>query len=150
VWSSLFLGLDPGQTRLPVEHRHPLMDLRLVRFFLALPVIPWCVEKFILRAYLERRLPAAIWRRRKQGLQGDSLALALREHPEAFSGDMLRIAEGSRVRDFVTLEGDYSGLVAAGEVDLYLAVRVRNLEHWIHSVGSAHSRSGGSYAETTR
>jgi asparagine synthase (glutamine-hydrolysing) len=77
VWSPLFLGQDPGSTGQLLEARHPLMDLRLVRFFLSLPVVPWCVEKGILRAYLRPRLPPAIWRRRKQGLQGDPLVLTL-------------------------------------------------------------------------
>jgi len=77
VWSPLFLGQDPGYTGQLLEARHPLMDLRLVRFFLSLPVVPWCVEKGILRAYLRPRLPPAIWRRKKQGLQGDPLCLTL-------------------------------------------------------------------------
>ncbi len=77
VWSPLFQGQDAGVSGQLLEARHPLMDLRLVPFLLALPVIPWCVEKGILRAYLRPRLPPAIWRRKKQGLQGDPLILTM-------------------------------------------------------------------------
>ena len=77
AWSPLFLGQDPGHTGQLLEARHPLMDLRLVQFFLSLPVVPWCVEKGMLRAYLRPRLPPSVWRRPKQGLQGDPHCMAL-------------------------------------------------------------------------
>ena len=77
VWSSLFQGQDAGTSGQLLEARHPLMDLRLVRFFLSLPVVPSCVEKGILREYLRPRLPTGIWRRKKQGLQGDPLLLTM-------------------------------------------------------------------------
>jgi hypothetical protein len=79
AWSGLFEGQDPGFTGQLVEARHPLLDLRMVRFALTLPVIPWCVEKGVLRAWLRTRLPPQIWRRPKQGLQGDPIVLTLRE-----------------------------------------------------------------------
>jgi asparagine synthase (glutamine-hydrolysing) len=86
VWSDLFQSQDPGFTGQLIESRHPLVDLRLVRFFLALPVIPWCVEKGILRAWLRSRLPRQIWTRPKTALGGDPLILTLESRAKTKSG----------------------------------------------------------------
>jgi asparagine synthase (glutamine-hydrolysing) len=67
----LFEGYDPGVTRLPVEGRHPLMDLRLVRFLLALPPVPWCISKWLIRKAFRGVLPEAVCERRKSPLAGD-------------------------------------------------------------------------------
>ena len=49
MWASLFEGYDPGATKLDLELRHPFIDLRLVEYLLAIPAVPWCVNKHILR-----------------------------------------------------------------------------------------------------
>lgn len=99
VWSPLFQGQDAGASGHLLEARHPLMDLRLVPFLLALPVVPWCVEKGILRAYLRPRVPPVIWRRKKQGLQGDPLVMTMQviaEEEESREDLAARLALGPR------------------------------------------------------
>src|SRR5438045_3432734 len=49
MWAVLFDIYDPGVTRVPVEVRHPFFDVRLVNFLLALPALPWCSDKQLLR-----------------------------------------------------------------------------------------------------
>src|SRR5688572_1624256 len=71
VWAPLLEGYDPGATRLPLEVRHPFLDVRLVDYLLAIPVRPWCVNKHILRCAMKNRLPAAIVNRPKTPLAGD-------------------------------------------------------------------------------
>lgn len=71
VWAPLFEGYDPGATRLPLEVRHPFIDVRLVDFLLSIPAVPWCVNKQILRRAMKDRLPAAIVNRPKTPLGGD-------------------------------------------------------------------------------
>ncbi len=45
-WSHMFeKEYDAGALGLPVEFRHPLLDVRVVSYALALPPIPWCVDK---------------------------------------------------------------------------------------------------------
>lgn len=79
VWAPLFEGYDPGSTRLPLEVRHPFIDVRLLRFVLSLPVVPWCIDKHILRRALHDRLPPAILNRPKTPLASDpALHLAKR------------------------------------------------------------------------
>lgn len=71
VWAPLFEGYDPGCTRLPLELRHPFIDVRLLRYVFSLPAVPWCVNKHILRCAMNKRLPAAILDRPKTPLASD-------------------------------------------------------------------------------
>jgi asparagine synthase (glutamine-hydrolysing) len=70
-WTALFEGYDPGATRIPVEVCHPFFDLRLVHFLLALPTVPWCCDKELLRAAARGVLPDAVRLRRKSPLRAD-------------------------------------------------------------------------------
>ena len=82
VWAKLFEEHDAGITKIPVEVRHPFFDLRLVNFLLALPRLPWCCDKQLLREAARGVLPDAVRLRRKSPL---SLApvIALLDRPEA-------------------------------------------------------------------
>jgi asparagine synthase (glutamine-hydrolysing) len=71
VWAPLFEGYDPGSTGLLLELRHPFIDVRLIRFLLSLPVVPWCINKHILRRALNKQLPPAILNRPKTPLASD-------------------------------------------------------------------------------
>ena len=68
--SNFFECGDAGVTRLPLEHRHPLLDLRLVEYCLTLPPLPWCVKKKILREAMRGVLPEAVRLRPKSPLGG--------------------------------------------------------------------------------
>jgi asparagine synthase (glutamine-hydrolysing) len=82
VWASILENSDPGVTRCPVEARHPFLDLRLVNFLLAIPPMPWCVDKELLRVAMANILPEAVRLRRKMPLAGEPLVELLRK-PEA-------------------------------------------------------------------
>jgi len=69
-WSFLLEWYDAGMTGFLMEIRHPFLDVRLVEFCLALPAIPWLVEKHILRRAMKDRLPASTLSRRKAPLRG--------------------------------------------------------------------------------
>jgi Asparagine synthase. len=68
--SNFFEFADAGVTRLHLEHRHPLMDLRLQRFCLSLPPLPWCVKKEIARRAMSGILPEPVRKRPKTALAG--------------------------------------------------------------------------------
>jgi asparagine synthase (glutamine-hydrolysing) len=72
-WSWYFESFDPGVMRVPVEGRYPFLDLRLVNYLLAIPPLPWCIDKEILRETMRGTLPDAIRLRRKAPLAGDPL-----------------------------------------------------------------------------
>jgi asparagine synthase (glutamine-hydrolysing) len=78
-WAGLFEGYDAGMTRVPVEIRHPFFDLRLVNFLLALPTLPWCSDKQLLRDAARGVLPDAVRLRRKSPLPADPLNALLQQ-----------------------------------------------------------------------
>jgi asparagine synthase (glutamine-hydrolysing) len=78
-WPSYFESSDPGVTGVPVEARYPFLDVRLVRYLLAIPPIPWCVNKQLLRVAMRGTLPDPIRLRRKAPLAGDQLRAHLRQ-----------------------------------------------------------------------
>jgi asparagine synthase (glutamine-hydrolysing) len=82
MWGTLFDIYDPGVTRVPVEVRHPFFDLRLVNFLLALPALPWCSDKQLLRKTAKGVLPDAVRLRRKSPLLADPL-IALLDRQES-------------------------------------------------------------------
>jgi asparagine synthase (glutamine-hydrolysing) len=63
--SSFFDHYDAGVTRLPLECRHPFLDVRVVEYCFSLPPMPWCVRKHILREAMRAVLPEPILRRPK-------------------------------------------------------------------------------------
>jgi asparagine synthase (glutamine-hydrolysing) len=82
LWPNLFEGCDSGVTGVPVDVCHPFFDLRLVDFLLALPALPWCSDKELLREAARGILPEAVRLRRKSPLLADPL-IALLQQPES-------------------------------------------------------------------
>ncbi len=91
--SNFFEYSDAGVTGVALEHRHPLMDLRLQRFCLSLPPMPWCVKKQIVRQAMRGALPDAVLRRPKTPLAARPEMQVLR-HPESRWVDRFVPAQG--------------------------------------------------------
>lgn len=72
-WPYLFEKHDPGVTSLPLEIRYPFFDLRLVQYLLAMPPMPWFLNKELLRTAMLGKLPEPVRRRPKTPLAGDLL-----------------------------------------------------------------------------
>jgi len=66
----LFDSWDPSYTGVALDVRHPFLDLRVLRFLLSVPVIPWCREKYLLRYAFAADLPPQVRRRPKTPLPG--------------------------------------------------------------------------------
>ena len=106
-WWLLFESYDAGVTHLALEARHPLIDLRLVDYVLAIPPVPWCVEKHILREAMANTLPDTILRRPKSPLAGDPVL----KHVRANSTHELKISSSStRTEQYIV--GDPLALLA--------------------------------------
>lgn len=84
LWPSLFEGYDCGVTRISLEVRHPFFDLRLVSFLLALPALPWCSDKELLREAARGVLPDSVRLRRKSPLAADPLVALLQQKESAW------------------------------------------------------------------
>ena len=77
IWLRIFEGSDPSFSMDPMEIRFPFLDIRLLYFTLALPPLPWCVKKRLLRIAMRDSLPEAICQRPKTPLAGNPFDLPL-------------------------------------------------------------------------
>lgn len=71
LWERMFRQLDAEAVGVAAETRYPFLDLRLLRYMLAIPVIPWCREKYLVREAMRGVLPTPVLRRAKTPLSGD-------------------------------------------------------------------------------
>ena len=67
-WQALFEDCDISAAAGQIEIRHPFLDLRLLRYMLAVPAMPWCRNKLLVRRSMRSALPREILRRRKTSL----------------------------------------------------------------------------------
>ena len=72
-WSYMFEREDAAYTSAPVEVRYPFLDLRIVKYLLAIPAMPWFFRKFLLRETVRGRIPEGIRKRPKKPTQTDPL-----------------------------------------------------------------------------
>jgi asparagine synthase (glutamine-hydrolysing) len=56
-----------------MEVRHPFLDLRVLRFLLAVPTVPWSRSKYLFREAMRGKLPDTVRRRPKTPLAGDPI-----------------------------------------------------------------------------
>ena len=71
LWLSLFGSFDSASTLAHLEMRHPFADIRLLRFLLAVPVLPWCRNKYLIRRAMRGTLPERVLNRPKTTLKRD-------------------------------------------------------------------------------
>ncbi len=71
LWARTLEGFDPGVTGIPLEGRHPFLDVRVVRFLLSVPPAQWYNDKGLLRLLLAVDLPPEFLRRQKAPLAED-------------------------------------------------------------------------------
>lgn len=64
----------------PIDFRRPYFDTRLVRFLLAVPELPFSVDKWLLRLAMKDLLPDQIRKRPKTPLGGDPFFAACKFH----------------------------------------------------------------------
>ena len=132
VWAPLFEGYHESATRLPIEVRHPFIDVRLVDYLLSIPVKPWCVNKHILRCAMKDRLPAAVVDRPKTPLAADP-ALQLRRRAGVRWLDNFEVTP--QLTRFVNLKVRRSLAEEETPNALWASLRLFALNHWLkHSL----------------
>lgn len=77
-WASVHETEDAGCTGVLLETRAPLLDLRILRFLLRVPPVPWCMNKELCRRAMEGSLPGQVLVRPKAPLMEDPLELCWR------------------------------------------------------------------------
>ena len=135
LMSAYLEGLDPGITRVPLEHRWPFLDVRLVGYLLAIPPLPWCVDKWLLRVAMRGALPDAVLRRAKAALADDPLRVHVRRTDCSRLDHFVAEPELSR---FVNRRAIPSVANMAAGPNLWLDLRPLCLNYWLSRVhGSA-------------
>jgi len=128
IWTALFEGYDPVATRLNLEVRHPFIDLRLIEYLLAIPAVPWCVDKHILRCAMKNKLPEAVLNRHKTGLAGDP-ALQLVRRASVRWLDSFEVSP--QLRAFVNLDRRRSVVEEETADGRWASLRVFALNYWL-------------------
>ncbi|HEV2289485.1 MAG TPA: asparagine synthase-related protein [Candidatus Acidoferrales bacterium] len=130
-WENMFEYFDAGTTRQPVEVRYPFLDLRLVNFLLAIPVMPWSFRKYLLRRAMRGLLPEAIRKRPKTPLRNDPAVVAL-QHGRGPEPQTSKLTE--ELRQYVSVD-EIPALRASDDPELiHLKLRILSLSHWLQSV----------------
>lgn len=130
LWPNLFEGYDPGVTGVPVEVRHPFFDLRVVGFLMALPALPWCSDKELLREAARGVLPDAVRLRRKSPLLADPLISLLQQTDSAWVDSFEAVPELRRYVERSQIPKVF------GEKDAWTAwihLRPLSLNFWLQS-----------------
>jgi asparagine synthase (glutamine-hydrolysing) len=76
-WSSVLEDEDAGCTHTALETRAPLLDLRVLRFLLRLPPVPWGANKELTRRAMRNDLPDEVRKRPKTPMIKDPLEACL-------------------------------------------------------------------------
>ena len=71
LWEYLFGQCDADAIGAAAEIRHPFGDLRLLRYMLAVPAIPWARDKYLVRRAMREVLPTPVLDRPKSPFSGD-------------------------------------------------------------------------------
>jgi asparagine synthase (glutamine-hydrolysing) len=136
LWQSLFERLEPSYTGVALEVRHPFVDIRLLRFLLRVPVVPWCRDKYLFRQALRGVLPEAVRVRHKTPLDKNPSCDLVRRFglPQAVPSPAL-----STYGDVRQLSQPRSARVAAVQADL----RFVALSFWLRGLDSIRSIASG-------
>ena len=129
-WTSIFEDQDPGVTRIPIESRQPYFDARLIDYIFSIPLVPWCIQKHILRVAMEGMLPKEVLNRPKTILTTDPLAEALANYDLSQINHFDAVPELS---EYVNVQkipriGDWND--AESNAQLLLKLRPFSLNYW--------------------
>jgi asparagine synthase (glutamine-hydrolysing) len=128
-WQTIFEDCDLQGALGLAEIRHPFLDLRLLRYMLALPPMPWCRNKLIIRRAMKSRLPADVVRRRKASVQVDP------NFVRAKACGLPRLAPSAALSRYVN-----AGKVphAAGSaLELRAVLRPLGLNYWLENLSGS-------------
>ncbi|MDI1264834.1 MAG: asparagine synthetase B family protein, partial [bacterium] len=125
IWASVFGDFDFEETLAPLVWRHPFLDLRVLKFMLSLPPIPWGWEKLLLREAMQSRLPDPVLSRRKSPLAGFPLTLLIRAQ------GLPDLSRNAQLKGYVDIDALPNGIHS--ERDLQQIVAVHALDHWLEA-----------------
>jgi len=143
-WSEM---QDPGATRQNLEFRFPFFDTRLVDFFLAIPPIPWCVQKSLLRLAMRGYLPEAVRLRPKAPLV--SYGISERADQIAVQWDR-GFRPAPELGHFVDLRALPTSQAGKTANELWDTMRPIGLNWWLHDFRNFRTLEGGHNERRTK
>jgi asparagine synthase (glutamine-hydrolysing) len=125
-WQLLFESCDLNGAATGTEVRHPFLDLRVLQFMLAVPPMPWCRNKLLIRTAMRTALPPEVIGRRKTSL--------------ASSPDFERV-KASGLPHLVAAP-DFARFLNPAKIpvaprtplELRSVLRAHGLNHWLHGL----------------
>lgn len=127
-WQPLFEDCDIHGALSQSEIRHPFLDLRLLQFMLALPAMPWCRNKLIIRRSMRTALPRDVLRRKKAtiGVSPDFNRVLASGFPQLRpSPELLRYVDPDKIPH-----------VPKSSLELRAAIRPLGLNHWLQDLAN--------------
>lgn len=122
--------VDPSISGALTEVRLPFLDLRLLQFLLALPPLPWCYDKGVIRLAMRERLPDVVLQRSKTSLPQNPFFMLLANESEPLQ----RVAAMPELQPYV----DPARLLQAGAAgdaawQAPLSLRLLSLGYWLRA-----------------
>ena len=119
---------DAAWTGVPVESRAPLLDVRMLRFLLRVPPVPWCMEKELLRDAMRGMLPEEIRSRPKTPLPVEPIDYFVKNK----RWSPLPLHEpSSEIRAYVDWQKLGATLGTATSSTLWVGLRPVSLSYWL-------------------
>ena len=131
--ASMLEFFDATWTGCAIESRNPFLDRRLSRFLLRVPLIPWSMDKYLLRRSQIGTLPDEIRLRRKTPVTVDVMLLHL---ASGKWNPAIVESPGERLREAANCELLDSYLRHATDDSLYVHLRPIALARWLKSTNS--------------
>ena len=128
LWQAMLAEYDRALTHAPVETRWPMLDTRLLEFVLAIPPIPWCQRKTLVRRAFRGALPDEVLRRPKSPVGGFTEAQIARWRstqpalPTGFDARMEMYVDTAKLR---------KDLPAASTLNTLAVWRAIELDQWL-------------------
>jgi asparagine synthase (glutamine-hydrolysing) len=141
-WSNLLATRDPDHTGVPVKMRHPFFDLRLIRYLMRIPAVPWFVDKRLLRESVKGTLPDAVRLRPKTLMASwPHHAMVIKHGVPGWMEDLARTPELGRYVDVTALWRVLHAPAQMPDYEYQAAVRALTLAVWLRREGL--SEAGG-------
>ncbi len=129
VWTYIFENYDAGVTGVPLEVRHPLIDLRIVRFALSLPPVPACVDKWLIRESTRGVLPESVRLRPKSPLAQDPVEARIRR-----GTDTVAIAPVEGIGEYVNTHAVRALYIGQNAAVTWARLRPHALNRYLHNL----------------
>jgi asparagine synthase (glutamine-hydrolysing) len=127
---SILEGYDPTWVGRPIEHRAPFLDRRLGRFLLRIPLIPWAMDKHLLRVSQAGILPDEIRLRPKTPVLQDVLVL----HASSGKWNPPTSEPPPLLRAMVDWRKVLESLDGCRNESLYIHLRPVALSYWLKDI----------------